>query len=264
MATKIFKHSVIFLILAGFFSCDNQFFAEPKDEGEEYLSLAYDGTYSYPKEFYEDPASPDDNVYYINTVSISPINQRDSEWIELSANNKNEALAWLNLTISNSSDRIKFLLIKENETEKYFEFEGKQITDDIYECPLLFRVHKTNYYHSIFDRSAPWNHEYETGYGHYNAEIEKSKVKECIEYLWVINTFANYGQKVLSSEIKETKEYFEVNICSLSITYGDWGLHDVVSVYDNYIRFNKSSRLITFQQSLRKQISGTYRPGLGG
>ena len=164
------------------------------------------------------------------------------------------------MTTTNSCDRITHKFIDENETEKYFEFKFKQITDNKFEYTVLFRVHKTNYYRSIFDRFAPWNHANETKYGYYNGEIVKSKVEECIEYLWVINTFANYGQKVFSSEIKETKDYFEMHICSLSLSHGDWGLHDVVSVYDNYIRFNKSNRLISFKQSLRKQILGTYRP----
>ena len=233
---------------------------EEKLSDSELLELAYDSNFFYPDDFYKDPASPEKSIYYVNTVSISPINQRDSRWIELSTNDKNEALKWLNLTIINSSDRVNHLLIEENETEKYFQFKYKQINENHNEYPIHFRVHKTNYYHSIFNGLAPWNHANETKYGHYNAEIEKSKIKECIEYLWVIHTFANYGQKVLNSEIKESEGYFEVHISSLSVTYGDWGLHDVVSVYDNYIRFNKSSKLITFKKTLRKEILGTYRP----
>jgi len=91
---------------------------------EELLELAYDKTYSYPNEFYKDPASSKGNIYYVNTVSISPINQRDSKWIELSTNDKNEASMWVNLTINNSS--VSYLFISENETDKYFEFKYEE------------------------------------------------------------------------------------------------------------------------------------------
>jgi hypothetical protein len=221
---------------------------------EELLELAYDGTYFYPDGFYKDLSSSGDNIYYVNTVSISPINQRDTKWIELSTNDKNEALMWVNLTISNSS--VSYLFISENETDKYFEFKYKE---SIYSYVVLFRVHKTSYYHSIFDRFAPWNHANETEYGYYNAVIEESKVKECVEYLWVQNTFANLGQKVLGSQIKNTNNYFEVYICSLQLIGGDWGMRDCVRVYDNYIKFNKNTNLISFKQSLRKEIFGQKR-----
>jgi len=232
---------------------------EEKLSDDELLELAYDSNFFYPDGFYKEPASLEKSIYYVNTVSISPINQRDSRWIELSTNDKNKALDWLNLTIINSSDRVNHLLIEENETEKYFEFECKQITDGTFEHTILFRVHKTSYYHSIFDRWQPWNHINETKYGNYNAEIEDRKVKECIEYLWVQNTFANLGQKVLSSTIKETNDYFEVCIVSLSMIYGDWDIRDVLQIYDNYIRFNKNSKLVSFRQSLRKEIFGKQR-----
>jgi len=226
---------------------------------EELLEIAHNRTYQYPEGFYKDPASLEDNIYYVNTVSISPINQRD-QWIELSTNDKNEALTWVNLTMINSSDRVSISLIEENETEKYFEFKCiHRYIESLYSYTVLFRIHKTSYYHSIFNRSAPWNHAYETQYGYYNAAIEKSKVKECIEYLWTINAFSNYGEKVLSSNVKETKDNFEIHICSLAICYGDWGLRDVISLYDNYIRFNKESRWITFERSLQKEILGQQR-----
>lgn len=251
------KKNYILVLLFPFFllSCEKMDL-EKKLSDEELLELAYDRNYFYPEGFYEDPASPEDNIYYVNTVSISPINQRDSKWIELSTNDKEEALMWVNLTMSNSS--FCYSLINENETEKYFEFKVKCV-ESINSYIVLFRVHKTSYYHSIFDRFAPWNHVNETEYGYYNAEIDDEKIKESIEYLWVQNTFANLGQKVLGSTIKETTAYFEIHICSLSLTYGDWGLRDCVHVYDNYIRFNKNSKLISFKQSLQKNIFGLQR-----
>jgi len=252
----------IFLwILLPFFllSCEKKELEE-KLSDDELLELAYDSNFFYPDGFYKDPALPEYSIYYVNTVSISPINQRDTKWIELSTNDKNEALKWVNLSMTNSNDRISYTPIEENETDKYFEFKSIQSYDGgLYPHTILFRVHKTSYYHSIFDRWQPWNHINETKYGNYNAEIEEKKVKECIEYLWVQNTFANLNQKVLISTIKKTNDYFEVYMVSLSMIYGDWDMRDVLQVYDNYIRFNKNSRLILFRQSLRKEIFGKQR-----
>ena len=232
--------------------CEEEF---GKWSDEQLLEIAYDPTYFYPEGFYKDPALPTDNVYYVNTVSISPINQQDSKWIELSTNDKNEALAWVNLSMNNSS--VSFSLIDENETEKYFEFK---CIESPYAYIMLFRVHKTSYYRSIFDGFAPWNHVNETSYGYYNAELKASKVKECFEYLWVNNTtFANLGQKVLRSEIEDTTDYFEIHSYALQLTIGDWGMRDVVRVYDNYIRLYKDSRLLTFKQACQKKILGQQR-----
>ena len=228
--------------------------SEEKLYDKELLELAYDNNFFYPDDFYKDSASPEHNSYYVNTVSISPINQRGPKWIELSTNDRSEASIWVNLTLANSS--VSHSLIEENESEKYFEFKCIEAPHSYI---TLFRVHKTSYYHSIFDRWQPWNHINETKYGNYNAEIEKGKIKECIEYLWVHNTFANHGQKVLSSTIEETNDYFEVYIVSLSMTYGDWDMRHFLSVYDNYILFDKNSRLVSFRQSLRKEILGEQR-----
>ena len=213
---------------------------------DKFLELAYDKTYFYPIEFYKEQEMPF-TPYYLNTNNIYPWDERTSTWIELSTDDKNDVIKWFNLAYNNSSDT------EVNEKEKYFEIKN---TEYIY---FSNRVHKKSYYHSIFDRFAPWNHINETQYGYYNAEIEDVKVKECMEYLWTINTFANYGQKVIGSKINETKNYFDVYICSLEITYGDWDMRDVIKVYDNYIRLDKNSRLVSFKQSLRKEILGQQR-----
>lgn len=220
----------------------------------EFLKLAYDKNYINPIGFYADPTLPTDNVYYMNTMSVSPQNNRSSTWIELSTNDKSEATEWLSLTLENSNS--DYAIIDESENEKYFEFRCKETTHSYI---TRFRVHKTSYYQSVFDRRQPWHHINETLYGTYNGAASKEKVKECIEYLWSQSTFANLNHKVYSSTINETNDYFEVHILSLSMTYGDWGLKDMLSVCDNYIRFYKSNKSISFKQTVREQIPGLQR-----
>ncbi|MCL2290810.1 MAG: hypothetical protein FWC34_08960 [Bacteroidetes bacterium] len=219
-------------------------------DDEMLLKLAYDRNYQYPEGFYKDPISPKHNIYYMNTVSISPIDDRDSRWIELSTNDKNEALAWLNLSTTNSSDSYSF--VGEKETEKYFEFECRE-SNNIY--TILFRVHKTSYYHPIFNKWTAWNFNDGIEMGYYNATISEQKVKECLEYLWIAETLF-HGQKVISSNVKERKNYFELHINSLVLIHGDWGMQDAVRVYDNYFRFDKNSQLVSFKQVFKKEIPG--------
>ena len=240
---------LLFALLLPFFliGCEKM-----TSDDEMLLKLAYDKNYQYPEGFYKDPASPDHSIYYINTVSISPINNRDSAWIELSTNDKNEALTWLNLTTTNSS--VTYSFVGEKETEKYFEFECNGSD----RSALLFRVHKTNYYHPIFNTWTTWNFKDGIEIGYYNATVAEQNFKECLEYLWVVETLF-HGQKVVSSKIKEEKDYFELYINSLALHYGDWDMQDVVMVYDNYFRLDKDSRLVSFKQVLKKEILGKKR-----
>jgi hypothetical protein len=220
-----------------------------KSDDEKLVDFYYNGAY-YPDDFYKDPALPEKSVHYVNTISITPfypIEQEHAKHIELSTNDKNEALSWVNLACDNYSSGVSYSIIEERETEKYFEYKCEGIADSHI---MLFRVHKTNYYLPVFDAYA-WNDDDEKEYGYYNAEITESKIKECLEYLW-IHTFSNLGEKVFSSEITETEDYFEVYINSLRP--GGWGQQDYLIVYDNYIRFNKGDKLITFRQSLQKRI----------
>ena len=152
-------------------------------EDKMLLKLAYDKNYSYPAGFYKHYASWDD-IYYLNTNNLLPeypSTDIQREWIELSTDDKNEALAWLNTLIDNSE--WTYVLGKENETEKYFEFEWRYHYEKSYR---LFRVHKKSYYQPIYDSWASWEQPH---VGYYNAAIEESKVKECIEYLWAAQEF---------------------------------------------------------------------------
>lgn len=150
---------------------------------------------------------------------------------------------WLKTYIN--EDRWDYLY--EEETEKYHELKCTSAISK-----NRYRVHKTSYYRSIFNHFAPLSNDYEIGY--YNGAIEKDKVQECVEYLWTIHAFNSHNQKVINIEITEKEDYFEVYTYSLALIYGDWDMQDIIDVYDNYIRFDKNSKLISFRKSLRKQI----------
>ena len=240
------KHSLI--ILFSFFlfvGCEKEEINRIEEE-DQLLSLAYNNNYLYPEEFYQESIG-EGSVYYENTVSIKPIPERESIWIELSTNDKEEARRWSNK--SNEYSSVNREIISESETEKYFEFQRQNVNND---NDILFsRIHKTNYFQPSLDKFK----EPEI-IGVYNYTLEKENVKELIEYLWINNSLGFWHSKVLKSQIVEHDTYYEYYIQSIQIVYGDWGLKDVVYVYDSFFKLDKTERTLTFVTSQKQEMEG--------
>ena len=211
----------------------------------EYLKLAYDWNYQFPEGFYFENNGRN-SVYYVNTVSTKPSSERKPIWIELHTNDKNEAKNWSILSDEYSSVSRNF--IHENETVKYFEFIWEDASGDY---ALLSRIHKSDYFIPIFDKFKLFplfqyfNEDIENRtIGIYNGTLTVEKVKEFIEYIWV-NSLLILG-KVVESTITEKDDYFELNIESLEMVYGDWGINDMIYVNNNIFLLNKNTRVLTF------------------
>lgn len=217
---------------------------------DKLLELAYSKDYFYSEDFYFEK-DLDGYVYYENTVSIKPTAERESIWIELSTNEKPQAKKWSDL--SNDYSSVNRELILENETKKYYEFKRVNVENE--NDILLSRVHKSDYFISLYDRFT----EIDT-IGIYNGEVTTSEIKELIEYLWSCGTLG-FTYKVVESRITDKDDSFEQYIQSLKIVYGDWGLNDWIYVYDNTFSFNKSTKLLTIKTELIKEIQGDYNEG---
>ncbi|MCL2139412.1 MAG: hypothetical protein FWH41_07770 [Treponema sp.] len=219
---------------------------------DEYLLLAYDKNYRYPDGFfYENNAGP---VYYNNTASIKPPTERETAWIELHTTSKEEAKNWSNLSDEYSS--VNRPLIEENETEKYFEFFRKDNSEN-----LIFssRVHHSDYFIPLFDKSnfIPFFEDFKNAYtvGIYNGDLAAEKSKEFIEYLWVMSLLM-YG-KVVESAITESGDKFEHYVQSLEMVGGDWGVNDIIYIFDNKFILDKETRFLTFvERTMVKKIVG--------
>ena len=240
------------LVLIGFvflISCekDNTINSLPHDK---LLDLAYDNDYQYPDGFFHE-VNLIGSVYYENTVSIKPMNERKSIWIELNTNDKEQAKTWSNL--SNAYSSVDREIVKENETKKYFEFMRVNILN--VNDTLLSRVHRTDYFVSLHDKYTDTD-----TIGIYNGELTSDKVKELIEYLWSCGTLGLYD-KVFESKISDSKNGFEYNIQSLETVYGDFGIHDTIYVYDNNFHLDKSTRILTSNREQIKKIEGNYHKG---
>ncbi len=232
------RHSLImlialFLLITG---CSKQKVNQPSGsnrtaEENQIVQLAYNINYLYPNGFYKN-----DSGYYENTVSVTPLSQRKNIWIELSTNDINQALRW-----SDSSDEYSSMhrvIISESETEKYFEFKRQSINNlnDV----ILSRIHKTSYFLPLLDKF-----KMPDTIGIYNGQLDISKTKEFVEYLWSCGSLGIFSSGVIESRINEYNDYFEQYIKSFKVVYGDIGLKDSIFVYDNYFKLGKSSRILT-------------------
>jgi hypothetical protein len=244
---KFFSPIILFLlVIAG---CDKDKVTRPPEE-EQILELAYAKDYFYPVGFYHEINSTG-SPYYENTISIMPINERQNIWIELNTNDKNEARQWSDE--SNQYSSVNREIIDETETNKFFELKRRntQYSNDI----LLSRVHKSSYFQPVIDKFSV----YDTLIGKYNGELNLSSVKELVEYLWSCGTMDVSYSKVLNTELKDSGEYFEYYIQSILIVYGDFGIHDEIIVYDNFVTLDKSNRELIIKTKKVKTIQGTQR-----
>jgi hypothetical protein len=236
---------MLILVFAGCDKDKDKIIRTPEED--HILELAYSKDYTYPEGFYHEIIDTG-SIYYENTVSIKPINQRPHIWIELNTNDRNEARTWSNE--SNEYSSVNREIISESETEKFFEFKRKNIVyaKDI----LLSRVHKTSYFQPVQNKFGVSD----TTIGKYNGDLNLTSVKELVEYLWSGGTINVGYSKVIGSELKVYDEYFEYYIQAILIVYGDFGLHDEITVYDNIVKLNKSDRELTIKTNKVKTIQG--------
>ncbi len=229
-----------------FISCDKEETID-SDINAKYLELAYDKNYQYPDGFfYEENLIG--YVYYENTVSIKPTEKRENIWIELNTDDKTQAKSWSDS--SNEYSSVDREAVLETPTDKYFEITRVNIQNE--NDTLLSRVHRTDYFVSLYNKFTDID-----TIGIYNGDLSTDKVKELIEYLWSCGTLSIYD-KVVESKITETNTNFEHYIQSLKTVYGDWGIHDMIYVYDNKFQLDKATGTLRIERELSNEIEGDY------
>ncbi|MDN3688341.1 hypothetical protein [Cyclobacterium jeungdonense] len=243
---KFLLIAVGFLI---FISCEME---DPIDAeiNDKYLELAYDRSYQYPDGFYF-KNNVMGNVYYENTVSIKPTDERENIWIELDTDDIKQAKTWSDL--SNELSSVYREAVLEAETDKYFEITRVNIQNE--NDTLLSRVHRSGYFISLYNRFTDID-----TIGVFNGEMTSNKVKELIEYLWTSGTLSIYD-KVVESSITDKEDLFVHEIQSLRTVYGDFGIHDIIYVYDNEIKLDKATKILTINRELIKEIEGNFNEG---
>lgn len=240
------KYLLLLIGFSFFISCDKDETIDSANNNR-FLELAYDKSYQYPDGFYYEKKL-NGYVYYENTVSIKPTNERENIWIELNTNDKEQAKTWSDL--SNEYSSVDREIIEESETDKYFEITRVNIHNK--NDTLLSRVHRTEYFVSLYNRFTNID-----TIGVYNGELTSNNIKELIEYLWSCGTLSIYD-KVVESATTDKGGIFEHNIQSIETIHGDFGIYDMIYVYDNKFELDKTSKILTIKRELIKKIEGNY------
>ena len=244
---NIMKKYLILLIGFSFLiSCDNNETIDSANNNR-FLELAYAKSYQYPDGFYYEK-NLNGYVYYENTVSIKPTNERENIWIELNTNDKEQAKTWSDL--SNEYSSVDREIIEESETDKYFEITRVNIQNK--NDTLLSRVHRAEYFVSLYNKFTNID-----TIGVYNGELTSNNIKELIEYLWSCGTLSIYD-KVVESATTDKGDLFEHYIQSIKIIHGDFGIHDMIYVFDNKFQLDKTSKILTIKRELIEKLEGNY------
>ena len=237
---------LVCLSLVILFGCEKEDKIE-SPEIESIIQMAYSKDYYYPDNFYHEK-NLDGYVYYENTVSILPTDERKDIWIELSIDDKSQAKEWS--VLSNEYSSVNREIIVESETEKYFQYKKVNVEND--NDILLSRVHKLSYFQSLYNKFSAID-----TVGIYYGELTMENVKELIEYLWSCETLG-YAHKVIESNISENDESYIQVIESLVLIIGDWGIPNMINIYENTFQFDKSTRILTVKIEKTDTIEAYY------
>ncbi len=214
------------------------------------VSLAY-STNKYPEGFYQEDLNGA-SIYYENTLSILPTDQRTSHATELSTNDRDQAFAWSESTAVHSSYYRK--LESESETDKYFQFRRvyEQRPSDV----ILDRVHKLSYVdRSMYDsfnrtpRIAKMN----------ISPIDTLSVKEFVEYIWYVWNYNIYGSKAIATVSRQSNDSTWCVLYSLGESMGDWGMQDEIFLYRSVYSVSRQTGNVIYSSSLLRTIKGIKR-----
>lgn len=244
------KYFVFMLAIISLISC-NIIPDIPTPEESDIIRMAYSDTVIYAEDFYSDHSEY--SVYYVNTISVTPTSQRDHSWIDLATDDYQQARAWTDSSTSNSSvDRD--IYISERETDKFFEF----VRDGDSTSTVAFRVHKLSYFEPIVDRL---NVQSDT-MGIYHGNMSSNAVKEFAEYMFYRHRFrtnqilGNLYNKILESDIEEHANYYSCVIKTIDMVGGDWGIPDMIHVFEVTIDVDKDSGYVTFNTRETDTVTG--------
>jgi len=228
--------------------------ALPKTEfdytDEHLLAIAY-SSYKFPDDFYQEELNGG-SIYYVNTVSVLPLSEREPIWIEFCTEFRDQAFDWTESSNVNSAYYRE--LVSESEAEKYYEFRRVYAArpNDI----VLFRVHKCSY----LDRSAVDNFLHSDTLGVFGQRpVTKAAVKELAEYIHFINTYNIGNYKVLSSKVEESESSVNHVILQLTLLTGDWGMCDYIELGTIAYSVDKESGIITKSRENIRGIRGKCR-----
>jgi hypothetical protein len=243
------------IILQILLSCER--YEESFDTSNPILVMAYSDDYYYPAGFFYEILDSG-SIYYVNTVSIKPLTDREDIWIDLSCDNIDQARLWSELTDSFSS--YHRILESERETNRYFEF--KRVGQFSRRDMVLSRVHKESYFKPLLDKFrssfVSGNSNIKDTIGQIDiTKFQSSDIKELIEYLWSSGA-VGVNEKVEKTELEEAINTYTYLVSSISIIGGDWNVNDSINLYYNYFNINKMNGIITLTRQFKQGFYGKH------
>lgn len=259
------KKIIILVSMAFLASCDTddrESRTRIPDDPEELAvwNAVYDDGYKYPEGFYTEPRESTTSIQYLGREAAV---DGKSVYLQYSTDNRNEAREIVVEALADHSRPPT--LTGESETERYFEFVSISETEYVTHT-VLWRIHKASYYRPVdmmlssflSGVLAPQSYEPYT-MGIYGGELSTEAVRELIESLWYFKTHRMGGDKVLATEFGKNGDRFVYTIKSTSVTYGDWGLYDEISVVESTFELDTGTReLRSTGCTLLKAIQGRY------
>lgn len=217
----------------------------PESNDDPVLQAVY-SSYRVPPGFYQEDLT-NSNLYYENTISITPGYQRGDTGFELCTDDHNLARAWSDSSNAYGSDNRA--VIAERETERFFEFTRA----DASKWKLLSRVHKCTYLdRSMLDRFHPGS-----VIGVFNKRpMSQIDVQSLVEYLWFLDNYDIGGEKILSVESADNGSVFQTILTETQVSYGDWGMRDRITVFLSAYAVNKTDGTITLNKTIQRTLEG--------
>ena len=216
----------------------------PGIHDQDIWDAAYGGKRT-PVGFYSEDI--DGGLYYVNTVSITPLAQRQHAWYELSTDDAAQARTWSDLSVEYGSQGA-MAIEAERITEKYIEISRQND-----QLRINFRAHRSSYLDvSGVDRLAE-----ESDIGTFVPRpVTTDAVRELIEYLWFIRHYQHGGTAVLRVEMTESGTSIMVRLIELQIIYGDWGVRDEIRLIRSDYSVSTVTGKIHVERTTLEQFPG--------
>ncbi len=222
---------------------------------EEIINRVYDKNRNCPPN-YDEQKYHNNSICYVSELHLySPYEREGKSSLPLCIDDSLEAREWVVALFNNSSQKRNIEEV--SETEKYFEFKTT-LTGDPY---LLFvRVDKCRYLnrtqtriHTRYDSSAL------DTLGYFNLRpITPEKVEELFQHLYYPCPNQLNGVCVLSSNLQQQGEVITYSIFETSLTMGDYGIHDEITLISSIYHVNTKSGLIERSRRIVRTLKGKY------
>ncbi len=203
------------------------------------------------------PISSIGPTYYVNTVSVEPLDSRTYRSIELCSNDVGTARTWAERSLADSSEPAE--IQSESETDKYFQFS--------YAVPSrselsLMRALKCSYFSPSIDKlSAAWNfgRPSDAEIGTLGVDMTADDVRQFAEYDWFHNWSSDNGANWLETRVSEGRSVV-VDLYSTEFSMADFGLCDMIGFDRWRYVFDRETRKVRLTYENLDEVRGQCHP----